>query len=132
MHVLRSLADARAIIATAKRRGARVVIGASFIGLEVAASLRARDLEVHVVAPERLPMERILGRELGDFIRGLHEEHGVVFHLEETATAIDGRNVKLKGGTTLPADLVVVGIGVRPRIAARRACRPRRSSAACS
>jgi NADPH-dependent 2,4-dienoyl-CoA reductase/sulfur reductase-like enzyme len=60
-------------------------------------------------------MERILGREFGDFIRELHEEHGVAFHLEETAVAIEGRNVRLKGGTTLPADLVIVGIGVRPR-----------------
>jgi apoptosis-inducing factor 3 len=67
------------------------------------------------VAPDRRPMERILGRDLGEFIRALHEEHGVVFHLEETATAIEGHNVKLKGGATLPADLVVVGIGVRPR-----------------
>jgi NADPH-dependent 2,4-dienoyl-CoA reductase/sulfur reductase-like enzyme len=61
-------------------------------------------------------LERVLGPEYGDFIRGLHEEHGVVFHLEETATAIDRENVKLKGGAILPADLVVVGIGVRPRI----------------
>jgi apoptosis-inducing factor 3 len=116
VHVLRSLADARAIIAAAKAARSVVVIGASFIGLEVAASLRARELEVHVVAPERRPMERVLGREFGDFIRGLHEEHGVVFHLEETATAIKGRTVTLKGGTTLSADLVVVGVGVRPRI----------------
>ena len=115
VHVLRSLADARAIIANAKEARHAVVVGASFIGLEAAASLRARELEVHVVAPERRPMERILGREFGDFIRELHEEHGVVFHLEETATAIDGHKVKLKGGTTLSADLVVVGIGVRPR-----------------
>jgi NADPH-dependent 2,4-dienoyl-CoA reductase/sulfur reductase-like enzyme len=113
--VLRSLGDARAIIANAKQARRAVVVGASFIGLEAAASLRARELEVHVVAPERRPMERILGREFGDFIRELHEEHGVVFHLEETATAIDGQKVKLKGGTTLSADLVVVGIGVRPR-----------------
>ena len=115
VHVLRSLGDARAIIANAKEARHAVVVGASFIGLEAAASLRARELEVHVVAPERRPMERILGREFGDFIRELHEEHGVVFHLEETAAAIDGHKVRLKGGTTLSADLVVVGIGVRPR-----------------
>jgi NADPH-dependent 2,4-dienoyl-CoA reductase/sulfur reductase-like enzyme len=116
VHTLRSLGDARAIIAHAKQAQRVVVVGASFIGLEVAASLRARELEVHVVAPERRPMERVLGREFGDFIRALHEEHGVVFHLEETVTAIEGKNVRLKGGTTLPADLVIVGIGVRPRI----------------
>jgi len=116
VHTLRSLGDARAIIAHAKQAQRVVVVGASFIGLEVAASLRARELEVHVVAPERRPMERVLGREFGDFIRALHEEHGVVFHLEETVTAIEGKNVRLKGGKTLPADLVIVGIGVRPRI----------------
>ncbi len=116
VRVLRSLADSRVIIAKAKAARHAVVIGASFIGLEVAAALRAREIEVHVVAPERRPLERVLGREFGDVVRAIHEQHGVVFHLEETATAIDGGNVKLKGGTTLPADLVVVGIGVRPRV----------------
>jgi NADPH-dependent 2,4-dienoyl-CoA reductase/sulfur reductase-like enzyme/nitrite reductase/ring-hydroxylating ferredoxin subunit len=116
VHVLRSLADSRAIIARAKQAQRAVVIGASFIGLEVAASLRTRKIEVHVVAPERRPLERVLGREYGDFIRALHEEHGVVFHLEESASAIDAKSVKLKGGASLSADLVVVGIGVRPRI----------------
>jgi NADPH-dependent 2,4-dienoyl-CoA reductase/sulfur reductase-like enzyme/nitrite reductase/ring-hydroxylating ferredoxin subunit len=116
VHVLRSLSDSRAIIAAAKAARRAVVIGASFIGLEVAAALRAREIEVHVVAPERRPLERVLGGEYGDFIRELHQEHGVVFHLGETAAAIEGANVKLKGGMALPADLVVVGIGVRPRL----------------
>ena len=116
VHVLRSLADARSIIAEAKQARRAVVIGASFIGLEVAASLRAREIEVHVVAPEQRPLERVLGREYGDFIRSIHEEHGVIFHLGQTASAIETKGFTLKGGAMLPADLVVVGIGVRPRI----------------
>ena len=93
------------------------MIGASFIGLEVAAALRARKIEVHVVAPERRPMERILGPEIGDFVRALHEEHGVVFHLEDTVVTIEGQRATLKSGGVLEADLVVVGVGVRPRLA---------------
>jgi NADPH-dependent 2,4-dienoyl-CoA reductase/sulfur reductase-like enzyme len=112
---LRTLADSNAIIERAKYSRCAIVLGASFIGLEVAASLRARNLEVHVIAPESRPMERILGAQLGDLVRSLHEQHGVIFHLGETATAIEGQRVRLKSGASLDADLVVVGIGVRPR-----------------
>ena len=117
VHMLRSLADCRAIIKAADGAKRTVVIGASFIGLEVAASLRARKLEVHVVAPDKRPLERVFGPQMGDFIRKLHEEHGVVFHLEDTSEAISAKQVKLKSGGSLDADLVVVGVGVRPRIA---------------
>jgi len=116
VHYLRSLADSRAIIAKAKQSKHAVVIGASFIGLEVAASLRKRGIEVHVVAPDKLPLERVMGTALATFVKALHEEHGVVFHLEDTATAIGDRDVTLRSGGTLAADLVVVGVGVRPRI----------------
>jgi NADPH-dependent 2,4-dienoyl-CoA reductase/sulfur reductase-like enzyme/nitrite reductase/ring-hydroxylating ferredoxin subunit len=117
VHYLRSVADSRAIINRAKSARRAVVIGASFIGLEVAASLRARKLDVHVVAPEAIPMERVMGREIGTFIRRIHEEHGVAFHLGTTASAIDETKVTLQSGEDLPADLVVIGVGVRPVVA---------------
>jgi 3-phenylpropionate/trans-cinnamate dioxygenase ferredoxin reductase subunit len=114
VHLLRTLADSRALIAKAADAQRCVVIGASFIGLEVAASLRTRRLAVHVVAPEARPMERVMGPAIGDMVRGVHEQHGVVFHLGATATAIDKKGVTLSTGERLAADLVVVGIGVRP------------------
>jgi len=117
VHTLRSLADSRAIIGSLNGARRAIVIGASFIGLEVAASLRARQIEVHVVAPEQRPMERVLGPQLGDFIRALHDQHGVVFHLGDTVTAIDGKRATLKSRGMLEADTVVIGVGVRPRLA---------------
>jgi NADPH-dependent 2,4-dienoyl-CoA reductase/sulfur reductase-like enzyme/nitrite reductase/ring-hydroxylating ferredoxin subunit len=117
VHTLRSLGDCRAIIDSAKDARRAIVIGASFIGLEAAAALRARGIEVHVVAPEQRPMERVLGPEMGDFVRALHEEHGVIFHLGDTVVSIDGKRATLKSGGVLEADVVVVGVGVRPRLA---------------
>lgn len=117
---LRSLADSRAIISRAERSGRAVVVGASFIGTEVAAALRTRGLEVAVVAPEEVPFSRILGADLGGFIQALHEEKGVEFFLEETVDEIRQNDVRLGSGRTLSADLVVVGIGVEPNLGLAR------------
>ena len=116
VHYLRSLDDSRAIIKKAESARRAVVIGASFIGLEVAASLRARKLEVCVVAPEAIPMERIMGREIGGLVRRMHEEHGVEFRLGATVGSVGDTSVTLASGETLPADLVVIGVGVRPAV----------------
>ncbi len=116
IHYLRTLADSRSIIAAADGARRVVVLGASFIGLEVAASLRARELEVHVVAPEPRPLERVVGADLGDLVRKVHEEHGVQFHLTQKAREISAAGVVLDNGERLPADFVVVGIGVRPNV----------------
>jgi apoptosis-inducing factor 3 len=116
VHTLRSLADARAIIAAAVGAKRVVVVGASFIGLEATASLRARGIEVHVIAPDPHPFGRVLGPELGTFLRTVHEEHGVKFHLGRTVASVEADAVTLSDGARLPADLVVVGIGVRPAL----------------
>lgn len=112
---LRSLRDARAIIAAAERSRRVAVVGASFIGLEVAAALRARKLDVDVIAPEATPMERVLGADLGAFVRELHEANGVRFHLGHTLARVAPDHVLLSGGSQVPADLVVIGAGVRPQ-----------------
>jgi NADPH-dependent 2,4-dienoyl-CoA reductase/sulfur reductase-like enzyme/nitrite reductase/ring-hydroxylating ferredoxin subunit len=117
VHYLRTLADSRALVAKAAASKRAVVIGASFIGLEVAASLRTRNIEVHVVGRETRPMENILGAEVGDFLRKLHEQHGVSFHFGTTASRIGQHAVTLENGETLQADFVVIGIGVRPATA---------------
>ena len=117
VHYLRSLADSDALIGAAKGARRAAVIGASFIGLEVAAALRARGLDVHVIAPEALPMERILGPQLGRFVQSLHESHGVVFHLGDAAARIEAGAVALASGGKVDADIVAIGVGVRPAVA---------------
>jgi NADPH-dependent 2,4-dienoyl-CoA reductase/sulfur reductase-like enzyme len=117
VHYLRSFADSRALVDKAGSAEHVVVVGASFIGLEVSASLRTRGIAVDVVAPEHVPLERVMGQEVGRFVQTLHEAHGVVFHLGETVARIDGRTVTLSGGSTLDADFIVMGVGVRPATA---------------
>jgi apoptosis-inducing factor 3 len=116
VYYLRSFADSKAIIAAASKAKRAVIFGASFIGLEVAASLRARELEVHVVAPDPLPLERVMGAELGRFIQRLHEEHGVILHLSQKAREIGRGTITLENGKRLEADFIVAGIGVRPNL----------------
>ena len=117
VHLLRSLVDARAIVDRAKDVKRVALIGAGFIGLEVAASLRERGIDVESVTPERVLFERVMGPALGAFLQRLHESHGVVFHLGATATKIDDRTVTLDSGKTIEADLILIGVGVRPAIA---------------
>jgi apoptosis-inducing factor 3 len=113
---LRSFEDSRAIAAAAAGAKRVVVVGASFIGLEVAASLRQRGIEVHVVGPEKIPFERVLGAQIGEFVRNVHQSHGVVFHLGTSVERVDGRQVTLQDTSIIEADFVVFGVGVRPSL----------------
>jgi len=115
LFTLRTVADSRAIIRAAGAARRAVVIGSSFIGLETAASLRARGLEVDVVSLDRFPLERVLGEELGRFVQKLHEDRGVRFHLATSARASGPQGIELADGRSLPTDLIVLGVGVRPR-----------------
>jgi NADPH-dependent 2,4-dienoyl-CoA reductase/sulfur reductase-like enzyme/nitrite reductase/ring-hydroxylating ferredoxin subunit len=117
VHRLRTLADSRAIIADAQRAKRCVVVGSGFIGLEVAASLRERGLEVVVVGKDAMPLEKVLGPEFGKFIKDLHEQHGVRFYLGSTPQAIKKDRVELSNGQTIDAEMVVLGVGVLPRTA---------------
>ena len=114
LNYLRTFADSRAIISKAASAKRVAVVGASFIGLEVAASLRTRGIDVDVIAPESQPLQRVLGPGVGLLVRSLHEDHGVTFHLGETVKHIDGRKLTLASGVTLEADFVVLGVGVHP------------------
>lgn len=115
VHLLRSLADCRAIVAKLDAKPRIAVLGGSFIGLEAAASLRDRELEVQVVAPEKEPMARQFGAELSRLIVDTHRRHGVTLHLGRKPARIEVDAVILDDGSRVPADLVLVGIGVTPR-----------------
>ena len=115
VHTLRTLADSRTIASKVAAKVEVVVIGASFIGLEAAASLRARGAEVTVVGPEPVPLARILGIEVGAFVRRVHEAKGVKFELGHKPVRITAGAVELDDGRSLPAAIVVMGVGVKPR-----------------
>lgn len=112
---LRTLADSKAIIARAEGARNCAVIGSGFIGLEVAASLRQRGLAVSVIGQDSVPLGKILGPELGKFIRNLHEQHGVRFFLDAKPSAIREDRVEIGNGQFVEADLVILGVGVSPR-----------------
>ena len=115
---LRSKADSARIVEHAQKGGRAVILGGSFIGLEAASALRKRGLEVTIVSPEPIPFAKQFGERIGTMFRQLHEANGVTFHAETKATRLTGTtsvaNVLLENGTVLPADLVLVGIGVGP------------------
>jgi NADPH-dependent 2,4-dienoyl-CoA reductase/sulfur reductase-like enzyme/nitrite reductase/ring-hydroxylating ferredoxin subunit len=111
---LRSWANSRQLIKAATAGKQVLIVGASFIALEVAASLRERGIAVHIAVREGDPLEPVFGKEIGKFVRELHEAHGVVFHKGETIVRLDGRKAILSKGTVVEADFVVLGIGVRP------------------
>ena len=116
--LLRSRADAEAILAQAERSERAVILGAGFIGMEVAASLRERGLDITVVSKEQAPFERQLGARIGNAFVGLHQRKGVNFRLGQEIQALQGETrveaVLLANGEALPADLVVIGFGVKP------------------
>ncbi len=116
VHVLRGRADAAALMEDA--RGRAVILGSSFIGLEVASGFRKQGIAVDIVAPEQIPFAKQFGPRLGAMFKALHEKHGVVFHSGRKLAAIEGdaraASVRLDTGESLAADLVLIGVGVRP------------------
>jgi apoptosis-inducing factor 3 len=118
---LRIIEDASSIIAAATEGTRAVVVGASFIGMEVAYSLTKRGVKVTVAAPGTVPLARQLGPEVGRVVQQVFEEHGVSFRLGRLVTRLEGSGqvqaVVLDDGERLPADLVVAGVGVKPATA---------------
>jgi 3-phenylpropionate/trans-cinnamate dioxygenase ferredoxin reductase subunit len=120
LHYLRTHPDSDSLAAALKGASHLTVIGGGWIGCEVAASARQLGVEVSLVAPTRLLLEKMLGNQLGAFYRDVHHEHGVDLHLENGVTGIEGdgrvERVLLADGQTIACDVVVAGIGVTPRV----------------
>ena len=118
VYTLRERADAEAILKDVRKGSRAVILGGSFIGLEVASALRKQEVDVAVVTPEALPFVKQFGPRLGAMFRDLHVQNGVAFHAGATAERLEGdgriERVVLEDGRQLPADLVIAGIGVRP------------------
>jgi 3-phenylpropionate/trans-cinnamate dioxygenase ferredoxin reductase component len=119
VHYLRSVEDSDRLRERLDRGGTAVVVGAGWIGAEVAASARQRGLQVTLVAPHAVPLERVLGREVGGVYREIHTEHGVRMLPGARVEAFEGdgsvERVRTSDGRQLECDFVVVGIGVQPR-----------------
>lgn len=117
---LRTLSDAERVAESAGDGGRVVVVGGSFIGLECAASLRKKGLDVTVVMPGAVPFAKLLGNDVGEMFRAFHEEQGVTFVTGTKVAEFGGEervsSVTLENGQTLPADLVVIGTGVKPAL----------------
>ena len=118
IYQLRTPADAKHILNAAKKGSNAVLIGSSFITLELAAALQEHAVSVRIVAPESVPFETILGERVGKKIQRNHEQQGTRFHLGHKPEAFKGNthvtHVVLDDGTTLECDFVVVGVGVTP------------------
>jgi len=117
VHTLRSLADARAIAGLAEPGAKAAIIGSGFVGLEAAAALRARGVDVTIVSADSVPFERQFGRELGLVLQALHRKNGVRFRMGGRVAGYNGTALELDDGTSLEADFVIIGVGVRPRTA---------------
>jgi NADPH-dependent 2,4-dienoyl-CoA reductase/sulfur reductase-like enzyme len=121
VHYLRTRRDSERLVALAATAKRAIVIGSGFIGLETAASHRQRGLDVVVISPDRVPLQRILGDEVGARIRDIHEEHGVTFRFGQSVKAVEVGSVLLDDGSRLEGDLIVAGIGVTPNVEVARA-----------
>ena len=116
VHLLRTLQDADAISKSAEHARNVAIVGSSFIGLEAAASLRQRKLNVQVVTPEQVLLQKLVGADIGKMIQQVHEEKGIQFHFGRKPKSYDGRQLQLDDDSVIEADFVVVGMGVTPRV----------------